>query len=356
MTGLIVPQPQPQRPWSERVPAVADPERQRFLTDLAAAMDARKERIGEHAAEHPPGWALPALGAVPDDPLDRLEWQQRAATIGAYRELYGYQHPTDPIGPEPTGDSPEKRATWHSAFAALGPVDGVDLRGPPDGSLLHIRAAYETETAWAPRHVGRELEGIRASADDASLSTIRALAEERIARQRRQHEAAERHGTLARSCAAMEAFYRQHESELEQTMEVRREWEQATESSRRLAVAADTELRRRHPGQRFEPLRSAEPVVSDDERDQLVLIPGAETYQSPEWITRLAAERRAVRERLNERNAVRVPSADPDCESLEAWPTWADSSRDAILQPPKPEIRPAPAVLERVTDLQAYPS
>jgi len=352
MTGPLV--PQPQRRWPEQVPAVADPERQRFLTELAAAMDARKERIGEHAVEHPPDWALRTLGAVPNDPLDRLEWQHKAARIGAYRELYGYQHATDPIGPEPTGDSPEKRAVWHAAFAALGPVDGVDVRGLPDGSLLHMRASYETETAWAPRHVGRELEQIRMSADDASLGAIRAIAEERIARQRGQIEVAERHARLSRSYAAMENFYRQHESELEQTMATRREWERATEASRRLAIAADAELRRRHPGGSFEPLRSAEPVVTDDQRDQLVLSPSADTYEAPEWIAQLAADRRAVRERLDDRKTVRVPSEDPDYESIaEAWPAWVEHDREAVLQPPKPEIRPAPAVLQRVADLEA---
>jgi len=352
MTGSLV--PQPQGPWSELVPAVADPERQRFLTELAAAMDARKERIGEHAVEHPPEWALRVLGAVPDEPLDRLEWQHRAAEIGAYRELYGYQHATDPIGPEPTGDSPEKRAAWHAAFAALGPVDGVDVRGLPDGSLLHMRATYETETAWAPRHVGRELEQIRTSADDASLGAIRAIAEERIARQRRQIEVAERHAKLSRSHAAMEAFYREQESELEQTMEARREWERATEASRRLAIAADAELRRRHPGERLEPLRSAEPTVTGGERGLLFLPPGAEAYQTPEWIARLAAERRAVRERIDERKAVRVPSEDPDFEPIdEAWTAWAERDRDAVLQPPKPQMRPAPAMLQRVADMEA---
>jgi len=351
MTGSLV--PQPQGPWYEQVPAVADPERQPFLTELAAAMDARKERIGEHAVEHPPEWALRAIGAVPDDPLDRLEWQHRAGDIGAYRELYGYQHITDPIGPEPTGDSPEKRAAWHAAFAALGPFDGVDVRGLPDGSLLHMRATYETETAWAPRHVGRELEQIRTSADDASLGAIRALAEESIARQRGQIVVAERHARLSRSHAAMEVFYQKHMSELEQTMETRREWDRATEASRRLAIAADAELRRRHPSARFEPLRSAEPVVTDDQRDQLVLSPGADTYEASEWIAQLAAERCAVRERLDERKSVRVPS-DPDYEPIaEAWPAWVERDRAAILQPPKPHIRPAPAVLRRVAELEA---
>ncbi len=344
------------RRWSDRVPEVADPGQRAFLSELAAAMDARKERIGEHVAEHPPSWAVRAFGPVPDDPLDRLEWQCRAADVGAYRELYGYDHPADPIGPEPAGDSPDKRAAWHTAFAALGPVDGVDVRSLPDGSLLHMRATYETETAWAPRHVGRELRQTRVAADDAGLGVIRAQAEERVARQRGDLEVAGRHGALARSYAAMEAFYREQETELEQTMEARHDWERATEGSRRIAVAADSELRHRHPGQRFEPLRSAEPVVTEEEREQLLAVPDIASYQAPEWISRLANERRAVRERLDERRGVRIPSEDPDFEDEgEAWPTWHHRDSGAILHPPKPEMRPAPAIAERYADMQAEP-
>lgn len=36
-----------------------------------------------------------------------------------------------------------------------------------------------------------------------------------------------------------------------------------------------------------------------------------------------------------------------------AWPTWMPPGRDAILQPPKPEIRPAAAVLERAAEIEA---
>jgi hypothetical protein len=43
------------------------------------------------------------------------------------------------------------------AFAAVGPADGPDVRGVPDGILLHLRDTYPTETAWAPQHVGDEL-------------------------------------------------------------------------------------------------------------------------------------------------------------------------------------------------------
>ena len=62
--------------------------------------------------------------------------------------------------------------------------------------------------------------------------------------------------------------YRQQETIFAQTMADRLEWEHATDHSRRLAVAADAELRRRHPDQRIEPLHSAEPApVSDTDRD-----------------------------------------------------------------------------------------
>ena len=134
-----------------RSPPSPTPNAAPTLTEIAALMDARKDRIGEHAAEHAPPWAVTALGPVPAHPLDRLDWQQRAASIGAWRELSGYDHPADPIGPEPVAAAPDLRAAWHEAFAALGPADGPDVRGMPDGRLLHLRDTYPIETAWAPQ-------------------------------------------------------------------------------------------------------------------------------------------------------------------------------------------------------------
>ena len=117
--GALV--PAPAGPWSAQVPAIADPERRAFAAEIAALMDARKDRIGEHAAEHAPPWAVAALGPVPEDPPDRLDWQKRAASIGAWRELSGHRDPADPIGPEPVAAAPDLRAAWHEALAALGP-------------------------------------------------------------------------------------------------------------------------------------------------------------------------------------------------------------------------------------------
>jgi hypothetical protein len=147
-TGTVV--PAPAGPWSAQVPATVNPERRVYLTELAALMDARKDRIGEHAAENTLPWAVAALGPVPADPLDQLDWQHRAAAIGAWRELSGYSHPADPIGPEPVAAAPDLRAAWHEAFAALGPADGPDVRGMPDGMLLHLRDTYPSRRPGRP--------------------------------------------------------------------------------------------------------------------------------------------------------------------------------------------------------------
>jgi hypothetical protein len=40
--------------WSAQVPEIADPDRRAYLTEIAALMDARKDRIGEYAAEYAP--------------------------------------------------------------------------------------------------------------------------------------------------------------------------------------------------------------------------------------------------------------------------------------------------------------
>jgi hypothetical protein len=117
-TGSLV--PRPAGPWSARVPAITDPGRRAYVTQIAALMDARKDRSGEHAAAHPQPWALAALGPVPGNPGARLNWQKRAAAIGAWREFSGHDHPADPIGPEPA-TAPEARAAWHEALTALGP-------------------------------------------------------------------------------------------------------------------------------------------------------------------------------------------------------------------------------------------
>jgi hypothetical protein len=171
-------------------------------------MDARQDRIGEHAAEHSLSWAVTALGPVPDDPQHRAEWQERAASIGAWRELSGHRDPADPIGPEPIAAAADLCAVWHQALAALGPANGPDVRGLPDGTLLYLRDTYPIETAWAPQYVGDQLRQVRAAAHDARLAGLRATAEATAASHRGDHNEAIRQQELAASYQALHQAYR----------------------------------------------------------------------------------------------------------------------------------------------------
>ena len=304
-------------------------------------MDARKDRIGEHAAEHALPWAAGALGLVPGDSVDLLEWRQRAASIGAWRELSGYDDPADPIGPEPAAAAPDKRAAWHEALAALGPVDGPDVRGLPDGRLLHLRDTYPIETAWAPPWVGDELRQVRGGAREADLAVARADAEAAAAERSGHHQEAARHRVLAASYRAMSEAYRDRERVFAGVMADRADWDAATRAQRHLAVAADAELRRRHPGQRFTPLRSAEPsAAADAQRAELSLADAQDAREVGQWIKDLDAGRRRFATRLPDRQSLMLPAEDPDYGDLgQAFPAWTGSSRDAILQPPKPATR-----------------
>jgi hypothetical protein len=85
------------------------------------------------------------------------------------------------------------------------------------------------------------------------------------------------------------------------------------------------------------------------EDDQITTAePEATQAEPPNWVTRLAEQRRVFQEKLEQRQNVMVPDEDPDYDHLgHAWP-WQEREPDAILQPPKPELRPC-AGIERLT-------
>jgi hypothetical protein len=284
---------------------------------------------------------------VPEDPGERLDWQQRASAIGAYRELYNIEDQADPLGPEPAGSSPEQRAAWHAGFATLTRTDTVDVRALPKASLWHMRGSYKAETEWAPPHVGRQLRGIRLATEDARQLAIRSQAEAHAAT---NPETADRLTRMAASAEALQKSYRQIETSVAEAMDDRRAWEQITAGPRRLAVAADSELRRRYPDKQIEPLRSAEPRAPED--DEITRPPdAAKSAEPPEWVTKLADHQRAFQEKLAERQNVMVPDEDPDYGFLgQAWP-WQERDPDAILQPPRPELRPCGGV-EQLTEYE----
>jgi hypothetical protein len=67
-----------------------------------------------------------------------------------------------------------------------------------------------------------------------------------------------------------------------------------------------------------------------------------------EWINDLAAQRTAFTETLAERSSLTIPAEDPDREDLgRAFPAFGATARDAILQPPRPMVKPSSRVVER---------
>jgi hypothetical protein len=315
-------------------------------------MDDRTGRLGQYLAQHPPAWAITALGPVPADPAARRDWEHRASAIGAYREMYSYTHPDDPIGPEPTCTKPDQRAAWHQAFAALGPADEPDVRGMPDGQLWLIRDTYAAETVWAPPHVGKELRLARLGADNADLSAIRAAAEAQAARKAADHNRSVRQETLAASYRAMHDLYQQREKTFAHAMAGGHEWEHATARSRYLAIAADAELCRRHPEQKIELLCSARPALMDNtNHGQLYPVSDQKISEAASWARELAAQRQAFQTKIGERRRQKVRGDDPGWGDLtQGFPAWPWFGRDAILRPPKPDITPSAKILQHVTE------
>jgi hypothetical protein len=173
-------------------------------------------------------------------------------------------------------------------------------------------------------------------------------------------------------------------------------------------VAADAEYRNRHPAEKLEPLRSSEPEpVTDEERDAFwpnernpergsdrpkaerreatephwakdlaerlaarqaekeaaaAADPDAtadradqdrdarreepEPVGEPGWVKELSDRNARTQEKLAEREAVQVPSEDPEAEGLGmAWPDLLDRERDPLLRPAELDMRPSAGVL-----------
>ena len=68
----------------------------------------------------------------------------------------------------------------------------------------------------------------------------------------------------------------------------------------------------------------------------------------------LAAAHRTLAEKLADLQSLAIPAEDPRYGDLgQTFPPWPRPAKDAILQPPRPEIRPSLQVLERATDRDA---
>src|SRR5207247_9037374 len=169
----------------------------------------------------------------------------------------------------------------------------------------------------------------------ARLAGLRAAAEARAAGHRGDHDNAAAQRKLAAGYQALEGAYRQRETVFAQTMADRADRDTATRAQRQLAVAADAELRRRHPGQYFSPLRSAEPEpATSTQRDGLALTPGEPPGETGQLISDLAARHRIFAGQLADRRSQAVPSKDPGYADLgRAFPARTSPHREPLLQP-----------------------
>ena len=244
------------------------------------------------------------------------------------------------------------RAAWHEALAALGLADGPDVRGMPDGTLLHLRDTYPLETAWAPKWVGDELRQVRTGAQEARLAAVRAAAEAAAAQRRGQHEEASRQQELAASYQAMHDAYPNARPCSPPSWPTGPTGTPPPAPSGTWPSPPTPNSAAGTPASSYPPLRSAEPPpVTQAQRDELTLTTGEQIRETGQWIKDLAAQRRAFAARLADRQSLTIPAEDPDYGDLgQAFPPWPAPARDAILQPPKPEIPPSARILERAQD------
>jgi len=376
--------------WTAKLPRFADPELGRYMVEVAQAMGDRQRRIGEHAAREAPLWATQALGQVPADSQGRADWEARARRLGAYREMFGWDHPGEAIGPEPPATFPEARAEWHAAFAVMARVDGIDVRNLTDGQLFARRRAYEAETSWAPKHVAEELRAARKQDQFSKVEAARHAYEAAAAARHGNAEMAALRKKAADSWVALGQRATLVRDKLAEAHDTRCQWEAMTEPTRRLARAADIELKRRGVLARDDHLLSAEPEgfvypgreqgrevwvqprldgsielpnepepLSSVEREAqalevLGLTPDYDQPELPDQVSQVAEYNRRRQAEIDERRSMRIPAEEPDEMDLgEAWNVLTERRRDAVIQPPKPPIPAADAILERTAEREA---
>lgn len=337
--------------WAELVPATGDAERRDFLVRVAEAMDARQARLGAHVADTAPVWAVQALGEVPADQAERDAWEKAVGEIAAYREMTGWDHPGQALGPQPGSTSPEFRAEWQNAISVMAKVDGVDVRGMSDGLLLTRRSAYERETTWAPASVTDELRVIRLTGLEARTEAARCAEDAAAAKQAGREEWAKLHESRAADRQAVEERCLGLVATLEPAQQTRAEWETLTADTRRVALAADLELKRRGvvgPNAQMD-LREPEGLVpgdiSDEGREATVraaLGLDSASQEATAKVEELAEHSRITQARIDEIKSMQEPDLDEDLTPGQAWATMLGREREAIIQPPEVLVTPSP--------------
>ena len=261
-----------------------------YVRRLAESMDERAAYLGTQAAAAPPAWAE-KLGPVPADPIARLEWEERAGAVAAYREQFGFDSETEEIGARPGAGNPERRVAWDQAADALGVRDVErEMAGHTVGDLANLIDRYRREEAWLPPNVNDRLRTAHIAAREAegSVARVRARFEAAYHKDAARIDLAERLG----QAEALAVRMRERAEQLEEIAQVRERAVASVADVYERARAAGEELRHRgidpetlrrddtereteaqrerataHDGQRAEPDRVPERGAEDVERD-----------------------------------------------------------------------------------------
>ena len=296
-------------------------------------------------ASRPP---TPVRPPAPDQVEARSAWEERAASVAAYRELVGHDNEADPLGPPPKPGQIETYAAWRSAWRALGRPEADRAEAEMSTGQLRVRIrAYDRENAWAPDYVVDQLADTRQAADKHRQDST--LWEAQAAATAEPDSAARLRDDADKSSALAEAL-EDRASQLTEADEVRAAWYAHTAETRAAAERAAAELTTRQAGRDAEPppvtakewlaaheaeARAEDPHrrITDDHdladtadqraRDQGDAGAGEPPAMSAESIPRdireeAAEETDAKKPPANDQaaDAVRVPNADETAESV----------------------------------------
>lgn len=239
--------------FAERIPKVDSPQWQAYLTTLARAADDRRSELGRAAAADAPVWAVETLGVPPaPNQADALTaWEERAASVAAYREIVEHDDETDPLGPPPKPGQIETYAAWRSAWRALGRPEADRAEAEMSTGQLRVRIrAYDREKTWEPDYVVDQLAGTRQAADrhrqDATLWDAQAATTA-------EDDSAARFRDDAVKSAALAEALEDRARQLTEADEVRAAWYAHTAETRAAAERAAAELTTRQAGRDAEP-------------------------------------------------------------------------------------------------------
>ena len=404
-------------PLAPRLRPDADAELADFLDRTDAALDARRERLGEHTAKHPQAWAVRALGPVPEDEAERREWASVAGGLAAYREARNFESGASPIGPCPPTTEPEMRAWWFHLDRNLGKAEESRTQGLTEGQLRARRTAGLRDTTWAPPQVSREMGVAHSTETEYRLAAAHHLLRARGARKAANAQREASHREEAQKAQAAADRCREVAEGLAEAHATRQQynalhgpgWDEATEADRELhrrgLLAPDDVLRSQErpafdyaalrarqeearqqeeadrpgrwvqdvlalqdaapaagpePGPDPEPRggREAAPALpsAGEVRTMLGVDPAHVVDGGTDVLERVKADAAAAQERIDREGSILEPDADDeDLSPAQAWSLETGRARQGVLHDPEPEMPIAPQIAEAAAerDLEA---